>query len=152
MRGWSGRAGLVVSGGGSDQSSLCLPQAPNPKGTHQSHTGLEEGPDSPHSLATSECELMSSEKCGFCFNHLSGGQASWPGGQLHRSIVSLISKLGSKLLREFVPKPQMRARGPSTEGSALRSEAAAPRIRLVWCEAHSTEEWGSRGFPPEVRI
>lgn len=130
MRARSGRAGLVVSGGGSDWSSLGLPQAPNPKGAHQSHTGLGEGPESPHALATSEWELMSSEKCGFGPTTLLEGRQVGQVGTalLHREPYF---QAGEQVAQGVCAKPQIRAKGPSTEGSVLRGRSPPRQISVV---------------------
>lgn len=65
VRGWSGRAGLVVSGSGSDWSSLCLSQAPSPECPEQPHLGLGERPERPQSSTPSKYELLSNRKQGF---------------------------------------------------------------------------------------
>lgn len=122
VRGRSGGAGLVVSAGGSDRSSLRLPQAPSSECPQQPCLGLGERPVRPHSLAPSAYELTSNRKRGSgvqSFSEpqdLSGKQASWPKLLMEWtviSIITLISKLGNKLLMEAMPEPQIWAKVPA---------------------------------------
>lgn len=53
---------------------------------------------------------MSNRKEVFGFNRLSGEDANWPDSWLRCSIMSLISKLGTRLPRESVPNHQRKPR------------------------------------------